>query len=153
MKEGTSNIISGSVIILVGILLLLETTKPQYAGMPGGIGTGPAFFPRVLMCGFIITGMLTIINGLKHKGAKLPPINKIHLLLFISLTAAFFIAVPHFGFLLTAFPFLVTAMLLMGFRKKAVIMVIALCVSVISWYLFNFVFEIILPVSPWFIYI
>jgi hypothetical protein len=153
MKEGTSNIISGSTIIIIGILLLLETTKAQYAGMEDGLGTGPSFFPQVLMIGFILTGTLTIFNGIKHKGNFLPRINWPKVLIFISLTSVLFFSVSRLGFLLSAFPFLLVAMWVMEFRKKIWIFFISLGFSLCSWYLFNFVFEITLPTSPWFIYV
>ena len=151
MREGTSNILSGSIIIFIGIAMLLETTKTQYAGMGEGIGTGPAFFPRILMGAFIVTGMLTILNGIRQKGDFLPSINRRKVFIFILITSVLFFSVSHLGFLFSAFPFLMIAMWVMGFRKKILIAFISLVFSLCSWYLFNFVFEIILPTSPWFI--
>ncbi len=153
MREGTSNILSGSIIILFGVAMLLEMAKAQYAGMGEGLGTGPAFFPRILMGAFIITGLLTILNGVRKKGNLLEPINKGKIFVFILITSVLFFSVSCLGFLFSVFPFLLVAMWVMGFRKKLLIVVISLIFSLSSWYLFNFVFEIILPTSPWFIYI
>ena len=151
MREGTSNLVSGSIIILLGIAMLLETTKAQYTGMGEGFGTGPAFFPRILMGAFIVTGFIILLSGIRQKGKILESINKRKLSIFILITSVLFFSVPRLGFLFSAFPFLMVAMWVMGFRKKRWIVAISLVFSLCSWYLFNFVFEIILPTSPWFI--
>ena len=153
MREGTANIIAGSFIILFGTLLLLETTSSQYATEGEGIGTGPAFFPQVLLLVILFTGIVTLINGVKIRGAALPQINKKRLVTIVILTAVLFFSFSQLGFLFSAFPFLVLAMWRMGLKNKSLLLVIPFLVSVGCWYFFNFVFEILLPTSPWFVFI
>ena len=60
-------------------------------------------------------------------------------------------AISFVGFLFASVPFAAALMLFLGFRRPLIVGAVSLLFPLVTWYCFNFLLNIPLPTSPWFV--
>ena len=145
------------------LFLFWHTFDPAYDTAFAAAGRGPVFYPRILLA--IIIGLAAAIalqSLFRVPGAQKPsqPADAAPekagwralpaLLAAIALTAGYVMAFSAAGYLLSTIVYALLLPLVFGYRNPLAIGAFALSYAVATWYLFEKVFLIILPKSPWF---
>ena len=145
------------------LFLFWHTFDPVYDTAFAAAGRGPVFYPRILL-GIIIVLAATIalqslFQTVRVQASGRPTdaaTNRASwralpaLLAAITLTAGYVMAFSAAGYLLSTIVYALLLPLVFGYRNPLVIGAFALSYAVATWYLFEKVFLIILPKSPWF---
>ncbi len=131
----------------------LHTFADTYDVSAATAGRGPVFYPRILLAVMAVLCVVIIAEELRappsgarartHGGAVAAA---------ILLTGGYVFAIPQIGFLLATIPFAFALPLVFGVRRPWGLAVFAVGFATAIWYLFDRVFQIILPKSPWFVY-
>lgn len=141
-----SDVLSGAIVSLVGLIFLLSTIgmrKPR-------IGLGSAGFPRLVTVCLIICGVLLIVRALlsKKERAARSRIDSRFVFSLVGLTVSFVLYVYLFkklGFILTTGPLLFFAMYVFGSKKILLNAVLSVVTSIAIYYVFTIIFKIPLP--------
>lgn len=137
------------IIVSVTAVFFVLTFGEVSAFARASAGRGPYFFPRVVLVLLLIveTVLLFSVFAPRHPdvGRRLP--NR-RMALLMAATAAYCALIPLAGFLIASVIFGIFVPLLLGRRDYAVIVPVAVAYSVAVWWLFERVFLIILPASP-----
>ena len=111
-------------------------------------GRGPYFFPRIVLGGMAIL-IPVLLVGIRQRAALLPERAPLVRMIFVILaTAAYCAAIGVIGFLLASVLFGGLVPVLLGQRGYLMLAAIALSYAVAVWLLFEKIFLIILPASP-----
>lgn len=129
---------------------VLTASLPERA-MPNT--PGPAFFPWLITGGLVLLSAALLVRGLVavRKGAGETPEAKtayrtpLALIWFV----AYLIALPTAGFVIASVPFFAGLMILYGERCKLLVVLAAIAVPVVMFYLFRYGFQILLPSGVW----
>ncbi len=114
-------------------------------------GRGPVFFPRILLSAMLLLSLLVVLDGLRQKPLQLPARETRTVLAAIAVTALYVFSITAIGFLLATVVFLFLLPLILGYRRLVILAPFSLGYAIGTWYLFEEVFQIILPKSPWFV--
>lgn len=137
------------VIVSVTAVFFVLTFGEVSAFARASAGRGPYFFPRVVLILLLIveTVLLFSVFSPRHPmvSRRLPSLR---MGLLIAATAAYCALIPLAGFLISSVIFGIFVPLLLGRRDYGVIIAVALVYSTAVWWLFERVFLIILPASP-----
>ena len=131
----------------------LHTFADAYNVSAATAGRGPVFYPRILLGVMAVLCLVIIVEELRAPPAGTP--TKAHLgaiAAAILLTGGYVFAIPQIGFLLATVPFTFVLPLVFGVRRLWWLAAFSVGFATAMWYLFDRVFQIILPKSPWFIY-
>lgn len=140
------------------LFLFWHTFDPAYDTAFAAAGRGPVFYPRILLGIIIVLAATIALQSLfrtagrpadaapKQAGWRALPA----LLAAIALTAGYVMAFSAAGYLLSTIAYALLLPLVFGYRNPLAIGAFALSYAVATWYLFEKVFLIILPKSPWF---
>ncbi|GAB4392112.1 MAG: hypothetical protein Tsb0032_06500 [Kiloniellaceae bacterium] len=150
--------LAGSTLVAVATLaatlfLLWHTFDPIYESPIAGAGRGPVFFPRILL-GLMVVFSLAVI-GQSLKAPDDTGLAKGHLwpvVIAAVATGGYLYVIYLVGYLLATAAFSFVLPLVFGYRRWAVIAVFAAVYAGVTWYLFEVIFRIVLPKSPWFIH-
>jgi len=140
-----------SAVALIGACLLFwHTFDPVYDTTFAAAGRGPVFFPRILLGLMIAFGCISLVQSLRDRaerpeGASLWPVT-----LAAIATTVYVLALTEVGFLIATLVYSFVMPPIFGYRRWLVLGLFAPILSVTTWYLFEKVFLIILPKSPWF---
>ena len=145
------------------LFLFWHTFEPAYDTAFAAAGRGPVFYPRILLGVIIVLAAAIALQSLlqatrvqasgrpadaapdRAGWRALPP-----LLAAITLTSGYVMAFSAAGYLLSTIIYALLLPLVFGYRNPLAIGAFALSYAVATWYLFEKVFLIILPKSPWF---
>lgn len=149
---------TGSTVVAVATLaaalfLLWHTFDPIYDTRLASAGRGPVFFPRILLALMVVFSLAVIGQSLTR--ADDTTFRRQHLwsvALAAAATGAYLYLIYVVGYLLATVAFSFTLPLVFGYRRWAVIVVFAGLYAAATWYVFEVVFRIVLPKSPWFVY-
>lgn len=143
-------VVTGSILFLVAGFFFHHTFADIYSVSIITAGRGPVFFPRILLAVMLALSLGIIWEGrLENRN----PIS-LHQILpsigAIGLTGFYIFAISAAGFLISTTVFVFILPWLMGYRNIRLIATITVLYPVSAWYMFDRIFKIILPVSPWF---
>lgn len=132
------------------VFLLIETLDEVYAVSVLTSGRGPVFFPRILLGVMLFLSVAVTIQGFNQPSA---PITRQQLLLVfavVGLTGVYILSITAVGFLISTVVFVFALPWLLGYRNLLVIGAVTGLYPIAVWYVFEKIFKIILPSSPWF---
>ncbi len=145
------------------LFLFWHTFEPAYDTAFAAAGRGPVFYPRILLGIIIVLAATIALKSLfqtsrvqiSRRPADAAPDRAgwralPALVAAIALTAGYVMAFSAAGYLLSTVVYALLLPLVFGYRNPLVISAFAISYAVATWYLFEKVFLIILPKSPWF---
>jgi len=139
-------------LLLVGVGLFLHTYTLGFADLGGAFS--PVFFPRILLAGWIVLAILSLVADVVKARAVTGSIATITqwwvVLIFMIATAGYIALLEYLGFFASSALFSVTALVASGQRKVLDIVLFSLLVPGALVVLFNHVLTMPLPVSTWF---
>jgi len=139
-----------TLLILGAILVFLAATFGRTSAFAqASSGRGPFFFPRILIALLLILVPFLLAGAVRH-GRALPlqkPLAR--MLSLIAATGAYCALIGLAGFLIASVLFAMAVPLLLGRRDVVLLAALALPYGAIVWLLFEKVFLIVLPASPW----
>lgn len=142
MKIARGNLISGLVIIAIGLILLSQSASPEGL-MEGDID--PMAYPRFLVWVFMGMGGLVILSPAKKSSeSDLPFFSKRTAAVAISLVS-YGVLVGYIGFGVTSFLAACSIAWAMGWRKPKSLILSNLIGVACIWCMFNYVLSIPLP--------
>lgn len=142
--------IVGGVTLLVTAFLFYHTFDPAYDVSILTAGRGPVFFPRILLGLMFVLSVVVMVEG-RLEAPR--PVSGHQFLLVgatLAVTGLYIWGITAAGFLISTVAYVFVLPWLLGYRKALAIVLLAALYPVSVWYLFEKVFKIILPSSPWF---
>ncbi|MCF0262208.1 MAG: tripartite tricarboxylate transporter TctB family protein [Sphaerochaetaceae bacterium] len=141
-----ADLIVGILVIIISIVFFVEAGKLPTQER----GIGPGDYPKFVCCLMFILGVIHVIKSVV-KGFPLPDFEKTDWLKLAkaatSMLAVFiyYLLLKKVGFLLLTPVLLYSLLLLFGYKKKIMGLVIAVVFSTATYFLFTKVFMVILP--------
>lgn len=144
--------------LAASLFLLWHTFDPSYHTTFATAGRGPVFFPRILLVIMTLLSMAVVLqrpsgDNVPAEGAdafrwrELPPVALAALA-----TGVYLYLIYVVGYLFASIAFSFVLPLVFGYRRFGVIAVFAALYATLTWYVFEMIFRIVLPKSPWFAY-
>ncbi len=140
----------GGLIFLTTAFLIHHTFADAYQTSILTAGRGPVFFPRILLAAMAGLSLLVFIEGLRERTARPVPREILAATVAIVLTGGYILSISAAGFLIPTVIFTFLMPFVLGYRNLLVVLSIAIIYPLAIWYIFEKVFLIILPSSPWF---
>lgn len=139
------NLLGGGAILGLSVLFYVQTMVERFAETP--LARNPMAFPRLLVLLLAIGGLVVIAQAVLTRRGALPgdvavPLNWPRVLLIGALAAAYFWVFEPFGFLPATAVFLPVVIVVLGYRRALVIVLVTVVALVGLWYLFARVFQI-----------
>ena len=140
----------GGLILLATAYLFYHTFDAAYQTSLLTAGRGPVFYPRIVLAAMALFSVIVMAEGIGETEEY--PTRRALLVVFaaIGLTGAYIFSISPFGFVIPTAFFTFLLPLVLGYRNVVVTLLIAVLYTAAVWYIFNEVFLIILPSSPWF---
>lgn len=140
----------GGMLFLVGAALLVHSFDAHYEGMGIGANVGPMYYPRILLWLWCALSLVLVVQPLLGREKDVPSQRWLPLAGIVVLVSAGAILMTVIGFLFSTILFCVSASLFMGYRRIGGLLLTGIGFPLGTWYLFQEVLLIPLPVSPWF---
>ncbi len=140
----------GGLIFLTTAFLFHHTFADAYQTSILTAGRGPVFFPRIILAAMAVLSLMVTVEGLREKGAEFRPREILVAGAAIVLTGGYIFSIEAAGFLIPTVIFTFLMPFVLGYRSVPMALIIALTYPPAVWYIFDKVFLIILPSSPWF---
>ncbi|WP_157966367.1 tripartite tricarboxylate transporter TctB family protein [Oceanibium sediminis] len=151
MKTATRDTIFGLVMLGASGLLWLETTRPQYDGIPAlNYGFPPDFYPKILLGIWAFVSVLIIVRSRMIAQAEAEGLHPGKLVVSMAVVGLYCWLVGVIGFLLATIPFTGLFMAVLGYRRPVVMLAVTALFPVGVWWLMSGPLQIFLPESPWF---
>lgn len=154
--NGTSLV--ACVTLAASAFLFWHTFDPVYDTAYVSAGRGPVFFPRILLVIMLLLSAAVFVQSLVHprgpetEKAALTWRDLLSVLLAAVATGLYLYLIYVIGYLLASIAFSFVLPAVFGYRRWAVTAVFAAVYATATWYVFEMIFRIVLPKSPWFIY-
>jgi putative tricarboxylic transport membrane protein len=137
-------------ILLATLFLIWHTFDPVYQTSFMTAGRGPVFYPRIILWAMLLFSAIVLWED-RGKGAN----NEARgaygwTIAALVATGLYTLAITRIGFVFSTVIFMCVLPWFMGYRRIPVILIIAVLYTLAVWYVFEKVFLIILPSSPWF---
>ena len=142
MKIARGNLISGLVIIAIGLILLSQSASPEGL-MEGDID--PMAYPRFLVWVFMGMGGLVILSPAKKSSESDLPFFSLRTAAVAASLVAYGVLVGYIGFGVTSFLAACSIAWAMGWRKPKSLILSNLIGVACIWCMFNYVLSIPLP--------
>ncbi len=139
--------------IAIALGLLYESYLPKYAAGAGDYGFSPVFFPTILIYLWLTLSVLILLKGLATRSRQDQAKSEISFsrpLIGFLLTGVYAYLMPVIGFTIASVSYAALFMLILGYRRPIPLISISLLFPVLMWYVFTFLLNVPLPVSPWF---
>lgn len=141
----TERSVTALILFLVGAGLFSQTFGAQYADLGGAFS--PMFFPQIILgIWVVLTGLNLIAEVWAPRRSEMPRLLRVTVIALASFV--FLLAMPRLGFFLSAVPFALLALLVLGMRGPLGIAIVALGVPAALVALFNHALTLPLPTSP-----
>jgi len=143
--------LAGGALFAVSIFFWIESFDEAYAVSEVSAGRGPMFYPRILLVAWTLLALVVTLRGLRE-----PPIGGVNrrvvatVLATIAVTGLYVAGILAAGFLIASLGFVLALPLVLGYRKPMTLGALVAIFPVSVWWLFDRLFKIILPTSPWF---
>jgi len=147
-KLSWTSVIGGACFVAAAVLWI-HTYDDAYAVSAATAGRGPVFFPRILLALMAVLSVWVAVNGLTEEHKRLAARQSGTVLAAIGVTAGYILTMTGLGFTLSTLLFCLALPLVLGYRRYAVILGFALVTPIVSWYIFEKIFQIILPSAAW----
>lgn len=139
-------------IAAISIFLIWDTFSAGYHTSLIVAGRGPVFYPRIILVSMLLLALIVLWQS--HAQPSGPSVvdlgAMVRLMAAIVLTGLYVFAITQAGFVLSTLIYTALLPLLMNYRRPIVILLLAIIYTLAIWYIFEKVFLIVLPSSPWF---
>ena len=136
-----------AIVLLTGLFLSM-TFGEVSAFARQSAGRGPFFFPRIVLIALLVAECFLLWSAFSPPGEdERRPVSWKFALLILA-TAAYCALIPVAGFLISSAVYGFAVPVLLGRRDVILLAVVSLVYSIALWLLFERVFLIILPASP-----
>lgn len=151
MRRDRLDVIFGAAMLVVAGFLWREAARLA-AGDTGffGFGFDPGFFPRILLGFWALLAAVVLARGLRGAAGRTETPQWGRLALLMGLTALYVLGITTIGFAFASVAFLLVLLPVLGCRRPVVVLPVAVIFPLVTWYVFVFFLQIVLPVSPWF---
>lgn len=149
VKPSFSSVIGG-LILLTTVFLIWHTFDDVYQTSILTAGRGPVFFPRIVLGAMAVFSLIVIIEGLGETSDPMRLNAFAAVGLAVALTGAYIFSINWAGFVIPTLLFTTLLPFILGYRKWKTVLTISVIYTLSVWYVFEKVFLIILPSSPWF---
>ncbi|MDF1584826.1 tripartite tricarboxylate transporter TctB family protein [Marinimicrococcus flavescens] len=151
MRRDRLDLIFGAAMLVLAGLLWREAGALD-AGNTGffGFGFDPGFFPRILLGFWAALSLVVLLRGLRGSALRVQAPSWPQLASLMALTAGYVLSITLIGFAFASVAFLLILLPVLGYRRPLVVLPVAVIFPLLTWYVFVFILQIILPVSPWF---
>lgn len=150
MVKPSWTIVSGGIAFLLAAFFFYHTFDDAYSVSIITAGRGPVFFPRILLVAMLMLSLAVMWEGRQEKSIPISGQQLLPVIAAIGLTGFYIFAITAAGFLISTTVFVFILPWLLGYRNVRLIVVVTALYPVSVWYLFDKIFKIILPTSPWF---
>ena len=148
-KPSFSSVIGG-LILLTTVFLIWHTFDDVYRTSILTAGRGPVFFPRIVLGAMAVFSLIVIVEGLGETSDPMRLNAFAAVGLAVALTGAYIFSIDWAGFVIPTLLFTTLLPFILGYRKWKTVLTISVIYTLSVWYVFEKVFLIILPSSPWF---
>lgn len=148
-KPSFSSVIGG-LILLTTVFLIWHTFDDVYQTSILTAGRGPVFFPRIVLGAMAVFSLIVIVEGLGETSDPMRLNAFAAVGLAVALTGAYIFSISWAGFVIPTLLFTTLLPFILGYRKWKTVLTISVIYTLSVWYVFEKVFLIILPSSPWF---
>ena len=144
--------------LAASLFLLWHSFDPVYDTAFATAGRGPMFFPRILLgiMLFLSTGVLiqslTRGNAAEDGATAFAWRDVLPVAAAAVITGVYLYLIYVIGYLFASVAFSFALPLVFGYRRWAITAAFAVVYATVTWYVFEMIFRIVLPKSPWFAY-
>lgn len=140
----TERRVTSLIVFLIPVALLSQTFGQAYSGLGA---FSPMFFPQIILGFWVAVAAIDLVQQIRHhEGTSRPQMMRV--VVIAVATLAFLFAMTRLGFFLSAVPFSVVALVVLGLRSPVPIVAVAVGVPAALVALFNHVLVLPLPTSP-----
>ncbi len=150
MAQPTFASMIGGLILLATAFLFYHTFGEAYQTSILTAGRGPVFFPRIVLAAMALFSVIVIVEGMKEEDDAPDFRTLLVISTAIGLTGAYIFSIEWAGFVIPTMIFTFLLPFVIGYRKWLMSLSISIVYTLGVWYIFEKVFLIILPSSPWF---
>jgi putative tricarboxylic transport membrane protein len=148
-KPSFTSVIGGLILLSTGFLFW-HTFDEVYQTSILTAGRGPVFFPRIVLGAMGLFSLIVIYEGLTEGSEAISAQALLVLGVVVALTGAYIFTINWAGFVIPTLIFTSLLPFALGYTKWKTVLTISVIYSFGVWYIFEKVFLIILPSSPWF---
>jgi putative tricarboxylic transport membrane protein len=153
-KLSYSNVVAG-LLLMATAYLFYHTFDEAYQTSILTAGRGPVFFPRIVLGAMLLFSLITLVEGqIKSRSGDDrdggPGLAPRVLLPAVVVTGGYILSISWAGFVIPTVIFTFLLPLVLGYRNWLLAAAISISYTISVWYIFERVFLIILPSSPWF---
>jgi putative tricarboxylic transport membrane protein len=153
LKDGDRDVGFALFSIAISLALLYEGYRPKYEAGAGDYGFSPVFLPLILIYLWLLLSVLILLRGLavrKNQAATGFVVVLYRPVIGFVLTAAYAFLMPQIGFFSSSVMYAFLFMVILGYRRLIPLVGVSLIFPLLMWYVFTFLLNVPLPVSPWF---
>lgn len=142
--------IIGCLILLATLFLIAHTFNDAYNVSILTAGRGPVFYPRFVLAAMLLFSLLVIQSGVGKRPDAISTKSFLTVLSVIAVSGMYIASIITMGFLMPTIAFSIVLPILLGYRNWKITVVVGAIYPVVVWYVFQKIFLIVLPTSPWF---
>lgn len=140
----TERQVTSLVVFLIAATLLSQTFGQAYSGLGA---FSPMFFPQIILGFLIILAAIDLVLQIRlRKSTERPRLLRVTIIALATL--AFLFAMTRLGFFLSAVPFSILSLLVLGLRNPLPIFAVGVGIPAVLVGLFNHLLILPLPTSP-----
>lgn len=140
----------GGLFFLTTAFLFLHTFDAAYQTSILTAGRGPVFFPRIILGAMALFSLIVIVEGFAEEREVSGRNGFVVMIAAIAITGGYILSINMAGFVIPTLIFTFVLPFILGYTRWKITLVIAIIYTFAVWYIFERVFLIILPSSPWF---
>jgi putative tricarboxylic transport membrane protein len=148
-KPSFSSVIGG-LILLTTAFLFWHTFNDVYQTSILTAGRGPVFFPRIVLGAMGLFSLIVVYEGLSEPSEAMSAQALLVLGAVVALSGAYIFTINWAGFVIPTLIFTSLLPFALGYFKWKTVLTLSVIYTFAVWYIFEKVFLIILPSSPWF---
>ena len=146
----TLDLVVSLTLLVAGAVLFAMTFGEQFGVPTFGGDIGPAVVPRGFLLVWMALALAATISAMRSQGRPIAALNVRQLVLVALIAAGTGYGMTKVGFVPASVPGFFLFCYVFGYRKLLPLAALSLIAPIAIWALFTFVFELLLPRSPWF---
>lgn len=140
----TERQVTSLVVFLIAVALLSQTFGQAYSGLGA---FSPMFFPQIILGFWVLVAAIDLVMQMRQRqGTERPRLLRVAAIAIATL--AFLFAMTGLGFFLSAVPFSILSLVVLGLRSPVSILAVGVGVPAVLVALFNHLLVLPLPTSP-----
>ncbi len=136
--------------MLLGSAFFAMTFGDRFDVPTFGGDVGPAFAPRLFLGAWILLSAIALGIAIRNDASPEEPVKAAQFLGIVLITLATAVAMTKIGFVFATVPGFAAFCWAFHYRRPVPLVLLSVAAPVTIWALFTFVFELLLPRSPWF---